>query len=464
MHTRHRRSLDVLVPVGGLVVTLLFFHGILWMRRPFEWLMLMLLIVGAVSGFLVRRDWLRNAYVVVASVAGVLFLVEIAEKVFDITGRLENRIRIERVGAEPYAWTLGSTAEYLAAKDRAIADGIYGDSFPADDFAGGFPASPPHGGLWRKTTHSGGKILIMEALKPRFLFGSPLGFRMNPDNVIRRYGRDEASGRTVFDGLAVIDGTGTRHTRGRPDSESVHLFVGCSFTYGYGLSDHETLAQQFSESLGFEERVINLGVNGYGPQHVLREFELNLRPGDLQVRKPVRTVIFSLIDDHRERVEQSFYAGTPHYALKDGKIVFTGETGGSYLCDRLVALVARSRMAAWMARILERSFIRGDDWDLALAVLGRIHELCRERYDVGLTVVYWGDFSNVPERLKAVGMNVVTVEEAFGKNWRKDAVKYLLYDGHPSAYANRSLARGLAERLTKTEGSPMPDLAGLASH
>ena len=462
-----RRRASGLILLFDLAALAVFFVLIPQMRRPFEALMAVLFCLGVLSVAVIRNRAARNLSLVVVVVAATVFGLEMAEKKWEITGLLDDPPRETPgaarsgaagngggTGAPAYRWNAHSTAQYLAVKDRARADGLDPEAL-ADRFAGDVFVAAGRKPGWVSKTRSGGKAVSWEGLKEIYVHGEPLGYELAPDNIIRHRCRDLDSGRTVSDACYRVNAAGFRETRGDPDGD-VHVFLGCSLTFGFGLSDDETLPHHFSEAGGFRHRVLNLGVNDYGPHQALRDLQLDMHLGRAGVDPSrVKSVVFTFFDDHARRAESPHYPGAPRFVLEGGVLRHAGVVENSFVGGRLAMLADRGRIyPALRARILARRGAAGDEyrWNLVHAILEEIDRICRERYGVGMTVVYWNNDPRVRERFSRAGIDHVCVDDVFEADWRRYFIKYGIYDGHPSSYANRLLGRHLAGMLL-TDGA-----------
>lgn len=89
---------------------------------------------------------------------------------------------------------------------------------------------------------------------------------------------------------------GSRATAGLPrDAAREVLILGCSFAFGWAISDHETMAWQLQELLP-GVRVVNRGVNAYGTYQALLLLEELLHAGE----RPER-VVYAFHEVHEER-------------------------------------------------------------------------------------------------------------------------------------------------------------------
>ena len=114
-----------------------------------------------------------------------------------------------------------------------------------------------------------------------------LGWSFAPDSRIEVSFRDEVT--------QTIGPDGWRQTPGIPADATQTLAVyGCSFVYGTGLSDTETLAAQMQLQLP-STRVLNRGIAAQGTVHNYLQFRRDLSQG------VVDAAIFGVISDHRVR-------------------------------------------------------------------------------------------------------------------------------------------------------------------
>ena len=85
-----------------------------------------------------------------------------------------------------------------------------------------------------------------------------------------------------------------------PDATDTYLFIGDSFIFGQGLRDDETMPSQFTKLNAPAARSVNLGVPGYGPNHLVRAFEAGLL--DRYAGQRVKAVVTWIIPAHLARV------------------------------------------------------------------------------------------------------------------------------------------------------------------
>ena len=140
----------------------------------------------------------------------------------------------------------------------------------------------------------------------------------------------------VYEATYGFDKWGFRQSKNTTEKKSATtLFLGCSYTFGEGLNDHETFASQYAQ-LNKNREVINYGTPGYGPNDILYEIQTN-SPRALAKLPNVKTVIYTALADHIERTTCSFRyclqyidfspgrVNSPMYRInKDNHIVYKG--------------------------------------------------------------------------------------------------------------------------------------------
>ncbi len=133
---------------------------------------------------------------------------------------------------------------------------------------------------------------------------SELGYRLKPNQHLRVTWKLREQ--ILVDCSYSTEGSGWRTVPGSVESGDALIFAGCSFTFGSGVGDDSTLPALVAELSG-QNRVINLGVAGYGPQHLLRLLELGRLDRYLDATRPA-ILIYTLIDQHFARAVGSMQA------------------------------------------------------------------------------------------------------------------------------------------------------------
>lgn len=448
----------ILKHFGAFVLVLdLVVLGVLWyliphMSRPLDAWLIALFVLGIINAAAIKWPLTRTVMVLVASLSITFFALEMAQSVTNFLNLFEKQPSTMLGTDSPYAWDTRNASSYVEAKRKALAGGVSPDSlqghYAGDIFAGMDPVA-----LYHDRDAGENQVTWLDALKDPYTKESLLGMEMAPDNRIRHYSREEDTDETLFDGEYTVGEKGYRHTQSNDAAKDTVIFVGCSFTFGYGLNDDETLPHYFSEANGFADRVVNFAVPGYGPGQVLRDLEVNYKPGLAKIDPTgVRAVIFLLMDDHANQAIRPISNTAPYYVLKNNKPVYRGLYRDPDSLGRLNTLIYSSRIIPLLKERIGAGinpFDANYKWDLTTAMLKEMNRICRERYGVPLTVAYWGENPEVLLRFMNTELDFFQVREAFGEELANRAIKFYLQDGHPSAYANRLLGKYMRERLLR---------------
>ena len=110
------------------------------------------------------------------------------------------------------------------------------------------------------------------------------------------------------------------------------MFFGDSYTFGIGVNDDETLPNVFSILSGM--RVLNFGVRGYGPHHMLRLLERDV-PKKITSSFP-RLIVYTAIEDHIARAagRAAWDQNGPLYEIQNGHVHYVGSfSENKVACD-----------------------------------------------------------------------------------------------------------------------------------
>jgi hypothetical protein len=284
-----------------------------------------------------------------------------------------------------------------------------------------------------------------------------VGYRTRPGIAVEAtatYG-DEPVYRQTY----TIEPSGARRTPGSAKAGPTYLFVGDSYVFGEGLADEQTVAARFAAGLRSPANVVNLGVVGYSPAHLVRAIESGLY--DREVVGKVAAVVTWITRIHLPRLtgDGGWLGSSPHYELdSQGKARFTGSfneyrwthpaAGMEYLGRTYLASVARATRGD-----LERAQV-----PLYIALLAELRDKVRARYNAPLVLIYdWpeaigeglDDPYYVPwfKDIKALGTPMVSVRSIIGSSMAGWNAWVIPHDNHPNARLTDSLAKELLKVL-----------------
>lgn len=287
-----------------------------------------------------------------------------------------------------------------------------------------------------------------------------LGFRPQPNSEVvatATWGSE-----LVYRQTYHFDSTAARVTLPAPDATDTYLFIGDSFIFGQGLSDNETMPSQFAKQNAPAVRSVNLGVPGYGPNHLVRAFEAGLF--DRYTDRKVKAVVTWIIPAHLQRVtgDGSWLGSSPRYVLENGTLRYTGTFNEHRWRDPIAGLhYLLGEHFAFIEAIGQRQR-QQEQIELFLALMAKLQVQAREKFGAPLVILYsWPDEqtrhpnsdSKVEQpvlvetlvRLRKLGAPMLGESATTaGRDHRTLAIPH---DGHPSALATDLIAAALKKLL-----------------
>ncbi len=286
-------------------------------------------------------------------------------------------------------------------------------------------------GSWNSTYH--------------YLWDDELGTAL-PPNVVAESRKVTDHG-IVYDVNYSFDANGHRKTLGSadPSADSV-VFMGCSFTFGEGVQDSETLPQQFSDQTGRKYNVSNFGVSSFGIQQPLRALEVGRLEPVLSAGK--RYIVYSGIPDHAFRAVTGGRRGPVYELQADGSVKYlgSGETGWEIFA---VAMANRSLFLRNFVVMPLLDANRVSNVPLYAALVRRAGRIAQKKYGAKFIVVFWDDpgsslSAEVMAEFDKAGIAYIRVSSMLPGFLQGDSLYRLPDDGHPNALANHLIAQYLA--------------------
>jgi hypothetical protein len=284
-----------------------------------------------------------------------------------------------------------------------------------------------------------------------------LGFRPLPNSEV--IGMATFGAELIYRHTYHFDGNAARVTPAGPAGSDTYLFLGDSFIFGQGLVDDQSLAAQFARVNDYKVRAVNLGVPGYGPNHLVRAFEAGLL--DRYADQSVKAVVSWIIPAHLARVtgDGPWLGSSPRYVLENGVPKYTGSFDNYRWTHPLAGLKYLLGEQFLFVDAIGMRQRQEEQADLFVGLLVRLQQLAREKFNAPLIVIYsWPDETSkdsygssseflvtVLDRLRKLGITLVSVDNLT----RKIDVSLLLipHDGHPTAYTYELIAGELKRRL-----------------
>ncbi len=214
------------------------------------------------------------------------------------------------------------------------------------------------------------------------------------------------------------------------------MVTGCSFAFGYGLSESETLSHYLDSVTG--RRAYNYGVSGHGTQQTLAILQSRELAAEISEQNGVLVHFF--IDDHLPRLIGSrrliklWASNYPYYYLEDGELKRDGSFWtGRHLQSRFYRAISQS------------AFVDLFDIDFPLSISNRhlelfgavLHEAKKEfkkQYPKGQFLVVIGPNSTlakeVTEVLEAQNVKVLDLSALLDKEDKQYKIHWT--EAHPN--------------------------------
>ena len=227
-----------------------------------------------------------------------------------------------------------------------------------------------------------------------------------------------------------------------------YIFLGDSFTFGWGLPDHATLPHYFQTLSPKDKVVLNYGNNAFGPRHMLGTYHFYediFRPGD--------TVVTVLIEDDLDRT-RSLYQGSP---WKD----FFWQVKGKSAFIAWTWTASRYALELMQARVSKKSAVTPPGGEKKNPLEGEVgtllvdfdRELAKKGQDFVLVFFEYAPtgYSNKAQAFCVQhNLKCITNVYDFIDPLKKEGKPIHTFDRmHPSAEANLAVAQGIAQFLEK---------------
>jgi hypothetical protein len=251
--------------------------------------------------------------------------------------------------------------------------------------------------------------------------------------------------RIVYDAVYTIGKNGLRMTPGsNPKGSCKVVFFGCSFVFGQGLNDNQTVPSYFARAGGGRYSVFNFGFLGYGPHQMLRAIESGRMA---RVAGRPNLVVYEAITDHVRRVagDDQWDRYGPRYVLDGASVHYDGPFHrGPSPWKPVMARCATCRFISAHTRWHRTAH----DIALFAAVVARARDLVERLYGARFVVVLWDNSGGSREVIDALAVKQIAVIRVTTiiPQLKQGRTGYVIspLDSHPNAKANRLIGDYLA--------------------
>jgi len=264
----------------------------------------------------------------------------------------------------------------------------------------------------------------------------------------------KCDGRVLYDATYTTDEFGRRITYpSNPAAKEKFLaFFGCSYVFGEGLNDEETLPWQVA-MLAPAFRVYNYGVSGHGPQQMLAKLESGEFAREVAERSGI--VVYVFIPHHVRRAIGSMRVATkwgrafPNYELDAQRrpVRIGNFTTGRPALTRWYDSLAEIATLRFFG-VAVPPFLTGGHLEFTARVIHGAEEACRSRFaDSRFCVLLYPD----SPRAEMGGNAIIPYLDRLGIEYldftslidMRDEAFSIKEGGHPTAAAHKRVAEAL---------------------
>ena len=296
--------------------------------------------------------------------------------------------------------------------------------------------------------YEGDHVTIGHAPDPR------LGDKPKPST--RTSHAHKVGGETAFDVHYTIDEHSRRVTpqSDLADRTQFLLFFGCSFTFGLGVEDDQTLPFYAAEEAP-RYHAYNYAFAGYGTQQML--MQLRREEMRAEIAEPEGIAVYVFIDHHVDRVTGrsdalwGYLWDGPYFTLDDGELTYRGGFRWNRTAQSLINYaVSRSHTLGYFNRSF--SPVTDASLDLTARIIVEARDAFAAKFGSdAFYVVFYPQAWRAPTmiaRLEPAGVKVLDYSHLFDGLAENP---FIPDDGHPGPAGHRIVARRLVSDLGLSE-------------
>jgi len=266
-----------------------------------------------------------------------------------------------------------------------------------------------------------------------------------------------------YDVNYTIDENGHRITTNNSFNKNLKksiLFFGCSFTYGDGVQDNESLPYLFNSKTNNKYNVYNFAFSGYGAHQMLAILDNNIEKKSIKNNEKVHYVFYQAILDHINRVAFSSY---PKYVLDNkDEILFVRPEVQNFVETRKPKSLILLKLTS-LNHQKQRADISNHERDLFIKVIRKSRDLVQQKYQAKFVVILWDltkknnqlvseneyNLNYVVDGLKKEKIDYILVSSILD-DYKNNSQQYTINgDGHPSPLAYKKIADYLTKNIIK---------------
>ena len=270
------------------------------------------------------------------------------------------------------------------------------------------------------------------------------GFMYPPDSIIQH--SQWIEGHKWFENVYFTDQYSRRITPVKKEIEKnkFAIFFGCSYVFGWGLGEKETLPFYFT-NYAKEYMPYNYAGNAYGPQNMLAI--LQKRPVKAEIPEKEGIVVYVYMYDHINRLTGALnvslrgFNSLPYYFIdSNDKLVNKGLHSQRAIVKYIYNWLGKSQTIRYFFTAPSTNAHHTDkEIELFARVMAESRDICKKNLGTGKFYVV---FVNDPEP------EIKARLDKYGVMSLHENIQAPTYpDGHPRAEYNNQLARAIAKDI-----------------
>ena len=272
-----------------------------------------------------------------------------------------------------------------------------------------------------------------------------LGFKNKPN--VRVQSIQFYDDQVVYDVTQITDQFGRRITPSRPASKAFILFMGGSYTFGWGVEDLETLPSQVAQ-LAPDYAVYNYGVNAYGTNHLLAKLEQDDLRNEITQEKGA--LIYTFIDGHVMRNIGTFkihFSRGHHMPYYNHDLERQGTLiSGRPFLSAVYGLMGNSQLVSYFG--LDFPKITDEHYRFTGRIIGKAQQEFKRQFPD--SEFYLLLFPNNSQRILPFLQQEQIQYLDYSQLLGQDAGYRIPHDGHPAAKAYKAIAEQIVSDLGLT--------------
>lgn len=261
-------------------------------------------------------------------------------------------------------------------------------------------------------------LKMLHSSESKMIYDKDLGYRLKRNEHFSWNLISQNSADTLI--KITTDSLQRRVVYNQKDSEKHLIVLGCSYTFGQGLKDEETIPFLISKNSEYFQ-VYNYTMAGYGAQHIIPILE---NPIEEEISQDSGILLYFFIEHHLNRLVRDFFSipftcFTPYFVEDNNNNIVN--KGAFYkekpIITRFVLGLShfpKLYRAGKSLELLFRQIETPQNYEFLAKVVSKSRDVYLSKFPKGkyFVVVFPGESITVKEYLEAEGISVLDLSES----------------------------------------------------